>query len=446
MKRLSLLLLLACLLGACASPTPTLTPAGPTPAAPARAGQLLGLDILESADTEAPYDLADAAGARWIRFPLRWDQVEPRRQDPARYRWDNYDAIFAALHARGFRVMLTVRDNPRWAADTSCGPLHAAGQIAFAQMLDAAARRYSVEGYDIHHWEFYNEPDNRSLQYGSQGGCWGDAPAAYAEMLALAHDAIEAADPDATIILGGLALEKIEGDPFNLDFLQQVLDAGGAAHFDWMNFHYYPAFSYRWDRYGVGVQGKASYVRGMLQKAGVEKPVICSEIGQPSAGPANESYSDEKTMALIYRELARAISADLEAIIWHKLVDRPGESRLYGLLTPELEAKPAYATYRALTTALAHARFAGPLSAAESGSKQIEAYRFALDDGPHDTLLIAWNTAEDGQVAMVLPATEATVTDIYGQETVLPSADSASTGKLGELRITLSSSPVLIAY
>ena len=387
-----------------------------------------------------PYDLAESAGAHWIRFPLRWDQIEPSRSEPAEYNWEVYDAVFSALHDRGLQIMLTVRDNPAWAGDTSCGPLGEAGQNALAQMLDAAARRYSAEAYDIHHWELYNEPDNRTTEYGSQGGCWGDEPAAYAELLALAHDAISAADPDATIIFGGLALEKLDGDPFNVSFLEQVLEAGGADHFDWMNFHYYPAFSYRWDRYGAGVQGKASYVREVMEKAGIEKPVICSEIGQPNAGPVEEGYSDEKTMGLLYREMARAISADLEAIIWHKLVDRNKETRLYGLYTPELEAKPAAATFQTLTAALANARFAGRLDATESGNKRIEGYRFDLDDDTYSTLLIAWNTAEEGAVEMSLPTTEAVMTDIFGQKTALGPADS------DELLVELSANPVLITY
>lgn len=442
-KRLVMLILVGLLLAGCGD-APALTT---TPSASSPAGYTLGLELSDQID-QMRLDLIDQSGAHWIRIPLRWTVLEPKRVDPPKYRWHKYDDAMSQLSGRGFRVILTLRDNPKWAADSACGPLNETGKVAFAEMLDALVRRYSAEPSGIRHWELYNEPDNRAEAFGSQGGCWGDAPAAYAEMLEIAYAAIKGADPDATVLFGGVALEKLEGDPFNVRFLEEVLEAGGGDYFDWMNFHYYPAFSYRWDKFGRGVEGKANYVRKVMRDAGVDKPLICSEIGQPSAGPADEGYSDERTMAQIYKGFARAIAANLETAIWHKLEDRPTDERLYGLLDEGLEPKPAYATYQALARQLSDAYFVGVMGDEETGSDIIEAYRFSLSGTDrHNTLLIVWRENEGPDVAMQIPAAQAVVIDTAGRETVIADGDAGDLNeKTGSLAIGISTEPVLIRY
>ena len=440
--RASCIILLIALLAAGCAPTPapaaTVAPAEPLS---------VGLDMLDPPESDAVYDLAQATGAGWVRYPLRWNELEPRRREPARYRWRAYDPILEELHARGFQVILTVRDNPGWAAETICGPLNEEGVPAFAEMLSAAVERYAVEPYGVKHWELYNEPDNRAAEFTSQGGCWGDAPAKYAELLRIAYRAIKTADPGATVIFGGLALEKLEGDPFNVAFLEQTLAAGAGEHFDWMNFHYYPAFSYRWDDFGAGIAGKAAYVRDVMLQAGVDRPLMCGEIGQPNVGPDAEGYSDEKTMALVYQELARAAPARLEAVIWHKLLDRPGEERLYGLVAPDEQPKPAYGAFQSLVRALEGARFVGTLGEEEAGSSDMEGYRFRLDGEPSGTLLIAWSKADTKRTTLTISAASVSVIDSAGRETVIQDGDAGDANRqANKIGVDVSHGPVMIRY
>ena len=46
-----------------------------------------------------------------------------------------------------------------------------------------------------------------------------------------------------------------------------------------MNFHYYPAYRWRWDRYGPGIIGKTAAVALKLAEYGLEKPTIVTEAG-----------------------------------------------------------------------------------------------------------------------------------------------------------------------
>jgi len=434
------------LLSACAPRPAPPVPAAASPTPPSvPAGAVLGIELTSERD-EGQVELAAGTGARWARVPLRWRTIEPRQANPPAYRFGTYDKLLGALRQHGFQIILTVRDNPTWAADTSCGPLNAAGQEAFLRFLEEAVSRYRQAPYQVQHWELYNEPDNTDAEtYGAQGGCWGNAPAAYAELLRQAYPAIKKANPEAIVIFGGLALEQIEGNPFNVRFLEQVLDAGAGAYFDWANFHYYPAFSYRWDRFGRGIQGKAAYLQGILAKAGAEKPVMCSEVGQPTAGPAAEGYSDQKTADEMVRSYARAAWAGMPAAVWHKLQDRPDDVRLYGLVDAGGAPKPAYRTFQLLAQHLSRSYFRGELSVPAAGP--LEAYEFDYKGEGFTRLVIAWRNGEGPAVSMSIPAPRAMVYRSSGEVTEVHADGSGGTASPGEdITIQIDSHPLILLY
>jgi len=434
------------------APAPKAATAQPTASASAEtraaAGAIMGLEMREVRERRAKVQAARASGATWARYQVQWDQIEKERKDPPAYDWSDYDPAMRQLTSSGFRVVATIRENPVWASATRCGPLNAEGQQALPQFLAALVRRYSAAPYGVKHWEIYNEPDNADpVQFPDLGGCWGKDPAGYAAVLKLAYEAIKGADPQAVVLFGGIALEKFDGSPFNLDFAKQVLDAGGGPYFDWMNFHYYPAFSYRWDRFGVGVQGKAAYLRQVLRDAGIDKPLACSEIGQPSAGPAGEGYSDELTMRMIIREHAQALLADVQFAIWYGWQDKDGDVRAYGLMDADGEPKPALATYTLLANALGQSRFAGALAREETGNDKIEAYRLAVTARPGTTLVIAWRKDDGPALPLPIPAATAVVTDATGKATTISEGQAGDlNSSAGALSVGVGPAPVLIYY
>ncbi len=109
----------------------------------------------------------------------------------------------------------------------------------------------------ITYFEMYNEPDGNSLPEVRR---WGHYGARYAQMLAAIYPAIKTANPNAKVLLGGIAYDGFEdkGGQFVRSFLDDVLNAGGGDYFDIMNFHAYPAFRGSW------TPGKGS---GLLEKA-----------------------------------------------------------------------------------------------------------------------------------------------------------------------------------
>ncbi len=320
-----------------------------------------------------------AIGANWTSIYLSWRAVET---NPGVYNWSSWDHLLADAAAHDLQIILTVGENPDWAGDTSCGPIHAGHLSTFADFLTAAVQRYSVPPYNVLHWSLYNEPDNsNAVDYPWVGGCWGDASNpkkapgasgyAYAEMLSYAYPAIKTGNPDVLVVLGGLAYDWFvgidDGGVFDPAFLDDLLLGGGGQYFDIMNFHYFPASDYRWndddngfDRYNRGLVFKADYIQNeLIRLTGATKPIMCSESGKNSINHLGEDREEDQARFVV-RLYARAMSSEIFPMLYFEGVDelQLGEHlRHMGLMTEDLEPKPSYYVYETLVDELSGAEF-----------------------------------------------------------------------------------------
>jgi hypothetical protein len=121
----------------------------------------------------------------------------------------------------GTKVILDVVNAPRW--ETGSSNVHAppADPADYAAFIGVLAQRWAgrVTAYEI-----WNEED--------QSRWWTGAPdpAAYARLLKAAYPAVKAADPSATVVLGGMT-----GNDY--PFLQGVYEAGAKGSFDVVGVH-----------------------------------------------------------------------------------------------------------------------------------------------------------------------------------------------------------------
>lgn len=438
------------------APSPTPTPVAGLIGDPAHlrpiAAAPFGIQVPDRG-TDDTYAYAARLGARWARINLFWREIEPERTSPPTYRWETTDRRLRRLVDAGLHPLVTVRDNPPWAADTICGPLRASGLAGFVEFMRAMVQRYSVPPYNIHHWELYNEPDNDDRQrLADLGGCWGQHGREYAEMLRAVYPAVKSADPQAQLLLGGIAYEDYDKGSFVPDFLDDVLDAGGGAYFDILNFHYYPVFSDVWNRYGNDIGGKADYLRTELQRYGLRKPLAVTEVGQPTFGPEGDEqpYSEEGTSRYVVQAMARGMVADLQVIIWYTLLDHPDDPRKYGLLYSDGTPKPSYNAYRVLVAELGEARAGRPLQKQDVGADSVEGYLFALADGRQKAVLwslpsqgLTWSENEQ-PVALAGPALR--VVSLYGEERIVQdgSANDADGQKDGRVTVPVGPAPVYL--
>ena len=376
---------------------------------------------------------ADQAGARWVRVPLFWRQIEPQNTTPEHYQWPHHqDDWLARLARQDIKLILTVTVNPSWAATDIYGPIDKVELDEFVEFMEAAVARYGVSPYNVKHWEFYNEPD--------YSGFWGLEAAAYAEMLAAVYQPIKAVDPDALVVLGGLAYDRFtsEGGPFVEDFLDGVLENNGGDYFDVMNFHYFPVFT-RWTPYGPGIIGKASYLRGKLAEYNVDKPLICTETGLWSDD--EHQGSDELQSRYVPKVFARSMAAGLEITIWYKHIDDSDLGvMMWGLLNPDLSPKPSNTAYQTLARQLAPAEYVRTLGVDEIGTDQIEAYEFAALDGSA-TIVVAWTNGESNR-ELVLESDAVVVVDKFGAETQIRDGDDGAAD--GLITLSIGPSPVYL--
>lgn len=374
------------------------------------------------------------SGATWVRVSLGWDKVEPVKVTPAVFNWASTDNLVNQLTSiPGVKIVFTVQDNPEWAALHGelgrNGPVKPSELPRMAAFIQAAVERYDGDGFNdapgspvVRHWEFYNEPDNQSTANGFR---WGEFPEAYAQMLAAVYPAAKAANPQTQILLGGIAYDFFldEGGSFHRDFLDQVLQAGGGAHFDIMNFHFYPAFGWGDATGGLGLYEKTQHLRAKLTSYGLSKPIMITEAGWHSNNHPNLPSSQESQNRHVVTIFAQTYAADVDMSIWWMLHDAGGSYEYdSGLIRNDSAGtrKEAFYVYQHMVEQMRTTHYIRRLSTAETGSLSLEAHLF--DDYTRNRrLYIAWRNPITSDTAEILriPAHTAVVYDIFGNSQIV---------------------------
>lgn len=185
--------------------------------------------------TEQTLTMVRELGAPWVVEYFPWLYLQPH--GPHRYEWAGSDRIVDAALAQGLTPIVRLDGVPQWARPhgTTWKYLDRAGYAAFGTFLEAFARRYRGR---VDHIIVWNEPNLR--------GEWGDRPpdpAAYAELLRLAHGQLKRGNPDCVVLLAGLAPNtEPPGSALAMDdlsYLRALYAAGAADSFDALAVHSY---------------------------------------------------------------------------------------------------------------------------------------------------------------------------------------------------------------
>ncbi|MBN1976269.1 MAG: O-antigen ligase family protein [Anaerolineae bacterium] len=181
------------------------------------------LEQYEGHTLDAALVWIEEGGFTWVRQSFRLSQIAPqagdglgRSQDD--FDWATSDRILDALarHPR-LRLVAVLGDDP---------PVPPTDPDRFASFAGAFAARY---GAQVDYYQVWDEPNLADH--------WGETlvkPPAYADLLARTARAVRTADPDARILLAGLA-PTVETGPQNLSdvrYLEQLYLAGAAPYFD----------------------------------------------------------------------------------------------------------------------------------------------------------------------------------------------------------------------
>ncbi|WP_112874145.1 cellulase family glycosylhydrolase [Paracoccus endophyticus] len=309
-------------------------------------GLAVGLDALRWQDSlDLRAELADyaAMGVRWLRTDLNWGSVQ--KDGPDSFDWTEMDRIVDLAAAVGIGLLPVVGSAPEWAWSDPEGPSPPRDPAEFARFVAAAVDRYAPRG--ISTWEIWNEPN--------LDGPFPPRPdaAAYAALLKAAAPAIRAADPDATIILGGLAAvtdTDSAGEAIAaVEFLEAVYAQGAGGSFDAVGFHPYtgedlPDLAARGNSWRL----MAGPIRDIMVAQGdAAKPIWITEYGAPT-NEADGGVSEARQAELLTAGVAVARATPwLGPLFWYSYRDL-GDDPTYpedwfGLMDGAGRAKPARA-------------------------------------------------------------------------------------------------------
>ncbi len=389
-----------------------------------------------------------ASNASWVRIEVSWRGVEPVNVTPDQFDWTKVDSVLTASAQGGINMIGTINYNPAWAAESAFGPIAPEHLADFGQFITALVERYDGDGIDddpcgrvVRHWEFFNEPDGNNVRWGNDGD-------RYADMLAAAYPAAKLADPDVQVLFGGIAYDWFEDDGghFVRSFLTDVLDAGGGAYFDVMNFHVYPAFAPRWTNIGPGLAEKSAEIRAVLAGYGLNKPMMITESGAHSNDDPGSPSTPEIQASYVVELFTQAKAADIDTMIWFMLYDPaewyPHKNGLVTNGTPPVR-KLAFSTYQQSVEKLAHTNFDRELTGDELGDPDMLAYRFIKPENGA-ALYSAWmnpvNT--DETAVLTLSGTQAVVYDIWTSNYTVHDGDDGQVD--GQVTVTVGKTPLLI--
>jgi hypothetical protein len=411
-------------------------------------------------NTISPYqmDMADDVNTYWLRnAAISWELIEPNERtgtDPI-YNWSSVDEwAFQEASIRGIQVIATVKYTPSWAQKhpgVSCGPIAEDSLDEFAQFMVALVERYGVPPYNVKHWEIGNEPDVDHILVADNSiyGCWGDnadpyyGGGYYGKMLNAVYQPMKVVDPDAMIHIGGLLLDCDPTDPppeKNCNpgnFLEGILRGPdddpeyiAGNNFDIVSFHGYAYYDESlafdetyptWDQRGGVVLGKADFLREVMGKYGVDKPLLHSEAsllcheGNSYCDPPGPDFYEAQADYVVWvhvRNIAADIDADIDILgtIWYTL-NGPGW-RSTGLLDGNQDPRPAYNSFQFMAEELRNASFIELAYEHPQQCPHLRAYKFSKGG---KQIWVMW-TADESQCPITLPGETTKVFNKYGED------------------------------
>ncbi len=312
---------------------------------------------------DAATRLLDELAVGWIRVPVNWAQVEPRR---GAYNWKEVTAA-VQLQARtrpGMHVMVTLRAKSPWAGRRTDGKVREKATVppqdsgAYYDFIHGMATRGKGA---VDCWQIENEMEGSSWWAGTAGE--------YLALLQTAHRAVRSADPSALIALGGFTSQTYTVAAFaaqgaskseigrqlgsseaarvtpeaesglrdNVAFVEEVLK-GGPDYFDVVDIHLY----HRYETIPMRVE----WLRSKMREYGYEKPIWATEVGGPD--PLVVAYDESVQAQEVVKRAALALASGVERVFWLGLTEMDDQGDRFnrmGLVTLQGRRKPAFRAY-----------------------------------------------------------------------------------------------------
>ncbi|HEY1012388.1 MAG TPA: hypothetical protein VGE07_06740 [Herpetosiphonaceae bacterium] len=196
---------------------------------------------VRSDEMETMIALMREAGVQWNREEISWDHVQFAPGGPFRWGGDaagfyNYDRAIQLQADAGIQMLGLLDYNPAWFKSKNPHPEEWIDD--WGDYVYQTVARYGRDRGQIKYWEIWNEPNLAASGY--ESGLYDVAD--YVRVLKVAQAAIRSADPEAKIVLGGVAniWSEVPANAYDtVDYLTRIADEGGWGTFDILGLHPY---------------------------------------------------------------------------------------------------------------------------------------------------------------------------------------------------------------
>lgn len=331
---------------------------------------------------EKELDAVRDGGFGWIRCDFAWYDLEPQKGN---WNFQGTDRVVELAGSRGVKVLGILGSCPPWANGGNSWNYPPTDLEAWKNYVSTVVSRYRGR---VAAWEIWNEENIHAFWQPEPN------PAAYVGLLALASAEIRKADPDAIVVMGGVA----GLDP---DYLNACLALGAAEHVDAIAYHPYAET--------IGEEGQpqadflrpkerlcrniVGFVRNLISLYTQRKVEIwITEVGWTTW--EGETGVDEVTQAdYLARTILNYASTEVSKVFVYNLRDTHlNDVDRYGLLRVDFSAKEASRVMGNLLREAADAESLDPMpfQVQCTGPGSLEAHAFRVRGG--DLLLSLWKS------------------------------------------------------
>lgn len=352
-----------------------------------RIPQTVGINIHFTRGHERDLDLMSAAGIKVVRMDFVWASIERKLGE---YDWTAYDELTANLEKRGIRPYYILdysnalyeetvaSKNPVTGQEQRdvASPQHPESVAAFARWAAAAVARFKGRGII---WEIWNEPNITFWK-----------PKADVQQyiaLALATcKSIRATDPQALIV--GPATSELP-----MEFLEKFFASGVLEFLDGVSVHPYRNYS-KGPETALAEYEKLRALIDRFAPANKRIPILSGEWGYASH---TKGVPLETQANFLVRQQLVNLMAGLPVSIWYDWKndgpDPAEREQNFGIVTYELEPKPAYLALQKMTRELNGFRFVRRIDV-----QNPDAFVLLVAKSANERKLAAWSVKEAKRV------------------------------------------------
>jgi len=264
-------------------------------------------------------------GIDLLRISFGWDAIEADKDKYEWLFWDDF--VKMAVEDYGLTLIPYICYMPKWnsrgAADTlyfwNYPPVDAE---EFGEFMKAIVTRYKKW---IKTWELWNEPDIWIY--------WQGTPEEFANMITIGANAVKQSDPEAKVVLGGVAYSE--------KFVEKLFKDYGLSPFvDVVNMHnYYET----WNAQPVeNIDDHIFKMSDVIKNYGNNQPLWMAEVGYSTFRQGNKVSSEytayydyehtpEYQAVDLFKRLALIVSTEkISAIAWYEIKDLPQTDEVIG--------------------------------------------------------------------------------------------------------------------